>query len=477
MQKKNNKPNIIFITIDALRARNLGCYGYHRNTSPNLDSYAKQGVLFEKFFSSYNCSHKSFLSILSGRHVLGQDLEHYPSKREMKSFFDTGGILLSEILQKNGYKTHFLRKLFGWQKIGFDYSLKQEAQEASKKWNIIRFIKKSNKIYNIAQYVLHNSYAIPEKLESKIRSNNTGETATNEAIEIIRQNKKNNFFLWLHYTDAHVPHIFPHSFSGKFTPKKESKRIFEIPEFNKRNKKDIGFLKACWKAKDTVEDIIAKYDTAISYDDCLISKIVDTLKEEDLLKDTIIFIFADHGESLKEHGLYFTHCGFYDTTFHIPLILFGKGILKNKRIKALTQLEDITPTILDLAKIEYDPALFDGKSLVPLMTEEKDKIRESIFMEERACGLIKRGIRTEKYKYSESPESGYSTCLLCNTNHGGTVNLYDLEKDPEENINLAKEDKKILIKMKSKLNKTIKDLKTTDEKRRIKTFINKTLHR
>ena len=138
MQNQNKKPNIIFITVDGLRARNLGCYGYKRNTSPNIDSYANQGVLFKNFFSLYNCSHKSFLSILSGRNIVLQDFEHYPSQREMKSFWDNGGILLSEVLQKQGYKTHFLRKLFGWQKIGFDYYFKQSDQEESKKWNFIK---------------------------------------------------------------------------------------------------------------------------------------------------------------------------------------------------------------------------------------------------------------------------------------------------------------------------------------------------
>ena len=70
---KNKKPNIIFLSIDGLRAKNLGCYGYKRNTTPNIDSYANQGVLFKNFFSSYSVTHKSFSSILGGRHILSQD--------------------------------------------------------------------------------------------------------------------------------------------------------------------------------------------------------------------------------------------------------------------------------------------------------------------------------------------------------------------------------------------------------------------
>jgi arylsulfatase A-like enzyme len=471
---KIKKPNIIFLSIDALRPRNLGCYGYSRNTSPNIDSYAKDGVLFKNFFSSYNCTHKSFLSILGGRHILGQNFGHYPSQREIKSFFETGGILLPEILKKNGYKTYSLKKLFGWQKIGFDYYFSEDAQEKSKKWNFIRFIKKIPFIYKLSRYIFHNFYFIPKKLETKVRFNNSGEMATDKAIEIIKQNKENPFFLWLHYTDTHVPYIFPSSFNNKFVPEERGKKIFELLEAINHNKKDIGFLKSCWKVNDTVEDIIAKYDIAISYDDYLVSRIINTLEEENLLDNSIIFIFADHGTSINEHELYFTTCGLYDVTFNIPLIIYGKDIPKNKKINALAQLEDLAPTVLDLTGINYDSTLFDGKSLIPLISGKKNRIRDVIFLEERSNGLIRRGIRTENYHYAESPEKKYSVCALCNTTHGGIINLFDLEKDPEENINLARENKKLLIEMKLKLENKIKELKTLNEKRRIKTFINKT---
>ena len=478
MQNKNKKPNIIFITLDGLRPKNLGCYGYKRNTSSNIDSLAKQGILFENFFSSYNTSNKSFLSILGGRHVLCQDLEHYPSKNEMKSFFDTGGILLPELLKKQGYTTHFLWKAFGWQKRGFDYYFEEDAQEKSKKWNLIRLLKKIPLLYKIPKYILHNFYFIPKRLESKMRYNNEGELITNEAIEIIKQNKKNNFFLWLHYTDTHVPYMFPYSFSSKFVPIKKNKKFFEILNSKEGYSKiNIDFLKGCWKSEDTVEDIIARYDTAISYDDYLLGRIINTLKEENLLKDTIVFVFADHGESLDEHEIYFTHNGVYDVTFHLPLVIFGRGIPKNKRIKALTQLEDLAPTLLDLIGIKYDPLSFDGKSLLPLISGEKNEIKENILIEEFVSGLKRRGIRTKKYKYVECPEKRYSICLVCNTSHGDLVELYDLEKDPDEKINLAKKNKKLLIEMKSKLDITLKNINTINERRRIKAFINKTQYK
>ncbi len=470
---KNKKPNIIFLSIDGLRPSHLGCYGYKRNTSPNIDSYANQGVSFKNFFSSYSVTFKSISSILGGRHILSQDFGNYASKREMNSFFDTGGILLSEILQKHGYKTHFLEKLFGWQKKGFDYYFKQDSLEASKKWSFLKSLKKIPLIYNLFKSISHNTHLIPKRLESKIRYTNNGERMTDKAIEIIKQNRENNFFLWLHYDDTHTPYMFPQFFNNKFTSPKEGKKIFEVLNSSGYNQKDLDFLKGCWKFDETIEGLIAKYDTAIFYDDFLIGKIIDTLKKENLLNNTIVFLFADHGISMGEHEVYFNNGGMYDVSFNIPLIVFGEGIPKSKIVKALTQLEDLAPTILDLIGIKYDSLSFDGKSLSPLLSGKEEEIRESILMEEQNAGIKRRAIRTKKYKYMESPEKEYSVCLLCNTTHGPITALYDLEKDPDEKINLAEKNKKLTREMKSKLDKTLGDLKKLNEKRRIQILIKK----
>ncbi len=472
---KNKKPNIIFITIDALKAKSLSCYGYHRKTSPNIDSYANQGVLFKNFFSQYNGTCKSFLSILGGRHFLLQDFENYPTQREMRSFFDAGGILLSEIFQKQGYKTHFLKKLFGWQKMGFDYYLKKDCYETSKKWKFIRSLKKTKSIYNFSKFLMHRTHLIPKRLENKIRSNNSGEKFTSEAIEIIKQNKENSFFLWIHYTDAHGPYTYPYYFNNKFMPNKESRKLYEvIHPARGYHKEAVDFLKGVWKSDETIEGLIAKYDTAIFYDDFLVRKVIDTLKEEELFEDTIIFLFADHGANFCEHVACLTNAGLYDVSFHVPLIIFGGGVPKNKKIEALTQAQDLAPTVLDLINVKYDPSLFDGKSLSPLISGKDEEIRESIFLEEKIWGMERRGIRTKKYKYVESPEKELSVHELCNTTHGPIVALYDLEKDPDENINLAEKNKKLTEEMKSKLDKTIRDLKTRNEKRTIINFIKET---
>ena len=186
MEVKKTKPNIIFIMADALRAGNLGCYGYYRDTSPIIDSLSKQGVLFENVFSSNNVTHKQFLAVLGGRHILAEGpLKNYVSKNEAQGFFETGGILFPEILKKQSYKTYCFTKLYGWQKKGFDYFPDYESREKSGKWKLLIFLKRFPKFYKILKYCFHN--LIPKKLANKVRERSDSERVTSEAIKVINE--------------------------------------------------------------------------------------------------------------------------------------------------------------------------------------------------------------------------------------------------------------------------------------------------
>jgi len=278
--------------------------------------------------------------------------------------------------------------------------------------------------------------------------------------------------MFIYFCDTHLPYNSPEKFQKKFTAEKKGEKIFEKISNKGFNKDHVDFMKRSFSHNDTLEDGIAKYDSAINYNDYLIERIIKTLKEKKLLENTVIFFFSDHGESLTEHEIYFHHHGPYEHTFHVPLIIFGKELPKNKRVKSFIQHEDITPTIFNILNIKYNPILFDGKSLLPLIYGKKEKIRERVFMEDNSS-FKKRIIRTNKYSYMESLSRKDATCKICNNVHQGIIELYDLKKDPEENINIAKKNKKVLKEMKLLLDKTVRDLRNINEKRRINKFLSK----
>ncbi|MCK4669950.1 MAG: sulfatase [Nanoarchaeota archaeon] len=462
---EESKPNIILIVLDALRAKHLSCYGYHRNTSPNIDKLAKNGILFENAFAFNNTTDRSFVSILGGRYMLSSgDSDFLLQKEELDAFFNSGGGFLQEILQKNGYKTYRMADLQNWRKRGFDFYLKGSEKKANKIEDTIQFIKKLPVVSKISQSVF---YILPRRITDKISIRHGGPKTTEEAIKIIKEKDGNDrFFLCIDYNDTHMPYNAPGKFAHRFKPEKKSESF--IKEISKKNypKELIEFYKTGTDRRDTMADISARYDCAISYDDHLIGKVIDALKEKKLLDKTIILLISDHGESLEEHEIYFDHHGLHDVTVNIPLIISGKSLPKDKRIKALVQLEDLAPTILDLVRIKYDPSIFDGKSLLDVMNGKKDKVRDFVFMEE-SYQSRKSAIRNHDYKYAEALSKEKAVCKRCKMIHGGVLELYDLKKDPGEVNNIALINKEIVMKMSSILHQKIQDIKHANEQRRV----------
>lgn len=461
------KPNIIFIVMDALRPDHLGCYGYEKKTSPNIDWLAKEGVLFEKFFSSNNATYKSLLSILSGRHILlGKEKDFFYSRKEIEGFFSSGGVFLQQILKKQGYKTYSLKHLLEWQKRGFDFTQKDLEEREHKTF------KESFLFRKIFRKII---YLMPRFISEKIKERygrNESEEVTKKAIEIIKDSKKNSFFLWIDYNDTHIPYN-PKMFTGKFKAEKKSEKLRKLFSKGEYDRKIVEFWKNASSFYDTLEDIKAKYDSAIFYNDYLIGRVIKSLKEEKILNNTIIFFFSDHGENIGDHGIFFDHHGLYDSSIHAPLIIYGKNLGKKKKISCFTQHEDIVPTILDFLKIPYEEGLFDGKSLLPLIKGKKQKIRDYVFTEE-GDKMRKRGLRTGDYKYIESEKREDALCSVCNIIHGGVIELYNLKNDKKEEINLAKEMPKVLLKFSMKMRGITEEKRRLDEKRRIRSILKNT---
>ena len=471
MGKDKPKPTIIFIVPDALRARNLSCYGYHRKTSPNIDELAKNGVLFENAFTCSNLSDRALMAILGSRHLISQGKMDFLLKRdEIETFLETGGKFIQEILKEHGYKTYRLLPSSGWRKSGFDFTYESKDKKKDHVQDLTSFIKEIPVVSTIAKFMFY--YVLPTMITDKIRLRHGGPRSTNDAIRLIKEKKDGeSLFMYIGYCDTHIPYKALDGFSNKFKAEKKSENFWK--ELSKKNfsKERMDFYKTIIDRRDSILDVIAKYDCAIAYDDHLIGKVIKALEEKGILDDTIILFFSDHGESLDEQDIYFDHGdGLYDASIHVPFIIRAKGLPKGKRMKAFIQLEEIIPTVLDLAGIEYGPLDFDGMSLLPLINGEADKIRDFIFAEE-AYQHRNYAIRDSNYKYIEAPSKEEAICKKCRVVHGGVVELYDLEKDPGETKNIASENKDIVMQMSLKLDRVIRDIKSLNEKRKINKLI------
>lgn len=432
------KKNIILIVIDALRARNLGCYG-ERNplVSPNIDALARKGVLFEKAFATWNTTDQSLTTILTGKYPISHGITNHGDQvtaENLDLFHRSGTKILPQILKPFGYHTYAIDWMKRWFKKGFDfYGYDTQISLAKKIEKYFQYVYKHRSLFK--NYLKKRKFSLPH-IDDIIGTWRTfwftrelpliqdAAIMTNSGIRCIRSTGNAPFFLFLHYWDTHTPY---------HASRESMKKI----QGDKRNTVDT-------------------YTGAIHYVDTQIGRLVRVLKNKNILDNTIILVTSDHGESLTEHGIYFDHHGLYDETIHVPLIIYDPAI-KNAptRIGGFVQHVDLLPTLFDM--IDIDPGIvFDGQSLVHLWEKGSASSRPFVYTEESYVQK-KRAIRTDRYKYiTAKDDTGF--CKYCKKVHQGREELYDLLQDPRETKNIAARERDIAKKMAMQLDQVVSDL-------------------
>ncbi len=426
--------NIILIVIDSLRSDHLGVNGYGRDTSPNIDRLAKEGVFFPNAICTVPRTRPSIASILTGL---------YPHSHGLRFTYDNRLIsditTLQEILQAHGYKT-----------IGYDVDMENTV------------IGKGFHAFNLLQWKIINKIRLYAKKSFNWAYNPAqAEILTDFAIRYIEKLKDEKFFFYLHYSVLHWPYSPPKPYDEMFDPDYKGEHAFK--EFNGTIKRgELIFNNQLPKEEN--EHAISHYDGAIRYTDFHIDRLLRYVNEIGLAEKTLVILCADHGECFGEHNLFFEHGEYlYDEGIRVPLILKCSKLPK-KIIQTQVQLTDIMPTILDLLGIELIEKI-DGVSLVPLI-KNSEKVREYTysetdrsFYEQNKRIYFKgikgkwRSIRSDEWKLIYIPHPDKDI-----------YELYNLKNDPVEKKNLIEEEKKQADIMKRELFKWIKDLGGEEEK-------------
>ncbi len=470
-------PNIILIIIDAMRMKNVSFYGYNKSTTPNIDKFASENIVFKNAFSTINTTDPSLISLLTGQYPSSHGLTSHGNKvddTEIEVLNRLRSDFLQEILARKGYNSiciDFIKRMYH---EGFDDFLSRY-QDPSFKGNI----KKKLKLFSPKILEFIKKVAVKSRIKSGYSSRNYKplkytrdihytKIAQDKIIEFSK--KKSPFFIFLHYWGVHMPYEPPIDDLKEledWTYESDCTIDWILESINglwkSRLKKFTTGIKSC-------KEMLLRYDACIKFVDKEIGKILKILKQQNIYDNTIILITSDHGESLLEHEIYFDHHGLYDVSIRVPLIIRLPNY-NHKIIDNFVQHIDITPTLLDYLGILHTQDL-DGKSLLDVI-ENVDDLRELIFIEEYHTQQ-KKAIRTKKYKYIYSDSEKNALCEYCGKIHGGIEELYDLEKDPNEIQNLVSEKPEIVklfkdllrikfsqITERTKISNIIKDLKKT----------------
>lgn len=372
-------PNVILVSVDALRADHLHCYGYPRETSPAMDALAEGGVLFEQTHSQAPSSTPGHASMLTGL---------YPM---VHGAVRNGDVLPEEVLtlaeafQAAGYETGafvtnaWINRLFGFSQ-GFDLFVEGGILQLAGRPSFAAFAA--------------NLWAVQtwEKLRDR-------DLSYERALRWVSARRHHRFFLFLHLLDPHGPYDPPAGHLARFLP----------------------------PGADNVAETVAAYDGEILVADEKIGALVEKLRRLGLAERTVVCVTADHGENMDEHGASWAHGTLYQSNLLVPFIVAQPGrIPAGERVREPVESVDIAPTLLALAGIappeamQGRPGLAAGPEGAALLAADPER---PVFAQRGEDFMVRRG--------------DWKLLLPAGGAHPA---LYDLAADPRETADLAAAD-------------------------------------
>lgn len=371
---------IIVISADALRADHLGSYGYERQTSPNLDAFAKDGVLFENAVSQSSWTLPSFSSLFTSV---------YPSFHRAYSFDVrplTSELSLIPEIQDQGYATAAF-------------------------------------VNNPCLYPLQGFSQGFDRYDYGVRSE---QDRIEHALEWIQRMKNRRFFLMLHLMKPHEPYAAPPPYSSAYMPVSPRKL-----DTSTRSLDEID--SSCKKLPDEdLRYLIAQYDGEVLYLDHLLSRFFNRLKQLDVYDNALIVFLSDHGEEFREHQRLLHGTSVYQEQIHIPLIMkFPQNYSrKNIRIPRYVETIDVLPTVLDVIRADA-PKYVQGKSLLPLIGRGTSSGKEDLLLSEtQIAGKAAMVQGHYKYVFTTNAKDFEASAVPCSVRK--KEELYDLQADPRE---------------------------------------------
>ena len=378
------------ICLDSVRPDHLGCYGYSRNTSPNIDRLSGRGLRFSQALANATWTLPSIVTLFSSTYPSAHGLDTYSKEKYLAHPPPADAPVLPRFLAEKGWRTAgfshggWTAKAFGFDRW-FDH------------WE-------EGPLFEIDQMVPR-------------------------CLSWIDSARDRPFFIYIHTLSPHFPYRPQPPYRTKFGIDEE----YYIPA----EQNWLSLLDQALEGKINdrrITQMIRQYDGGIAFTDEAIGRLEAGLQERGLDKSTLIVLFADHGTQFLEHGLIFAGANAYEETARIPLIMTGPGIVPGSVYDRQFELIDFLPTLFDYLSLPLPPGKFQG---VSVFSRRKG---------DRTWALIEDNL--SKVEAIRSPR-----WMFMRDRASGRVELYDLEKDPGETTNLAPERKDLAKKFAAVLEK------------------------
>ncbi len=381
-------PSVVILLIDTLRADHLGCYGYGRETSPNVDRWAAGATIFDAGIAQASWTKPSvaslFTSLYASVHRTGSGLEERreirngrvvmvpapPGSPDVRAALPRGLVTLAEVFREAGYSTAAF----------------------------------------LANGIVSAEEGYAQGFETYRITNDR--QLTRQARAWLARRRKEAFFLYLHYMAPHAPYEPPEAFdrySG-------GRRGIDIADSEIRD--SINFVGSRRLSPEEVADLIDPYDGEILFADSQVQQILEELARLDLADRTVVILTADHGEEFVDHGwVWHSSAHLYEELVRVPLIIDLPGDTGSGRRVSQTVMQiDLAPTLFELAGLAV-PAEMQGRSLAGLWRNETLPARAALT--ETIDWGWRQAIRSDSLK-------------LIHDREASGLEYYDLRDDPRE---------------------------------------------
>ncbi len=400
--------SIIVISVDTLRADHLGCYGYFRDTSPNLDALAKQSVFFDLCLTPIATTLPAHTSLFTGVYPIEHGLL-INFKRTLKPFGPVPALRsFAQFAQERGYETAAF----------------VSAAPVSSATGIA------------AGFDLFDE---PEGKERRAEQ-------TNEPLFAwIDAEKKGPFLLWVHYFDPHYPYSAPAPFDSRYVNDEALETYLAERKIKRRVVRPIG-------EPVRTREMNNGYDGEVRYVDRHVGQLIARLKQRGLWEDSTVILLSDHGESLGDHDMG-GHGYIHREQLHVPLMMKIPG-QEPRRVTFPMSLVDVMPTAIGLlgeqkswseflAQASGRDVLAPGFSPLAVFSQRSDRRRKDI--EGSAYALA-----TADWKYVHEPRRAHR--------------LFDWKRDPFELNNVLSSHKGIATDLEARLLRLIRAHEESAEK-------------
>ncbi len=470
----SQRPNVLFIAVDDLRLE-LGCYGVKEIKTPNIDRLASTAVTFDRAYCQQAVCNPSRVSIMTG--LRPDQTKVWSLATEMRSV-SPDLVTIPQHFRQHGYYALGFGKIFHnpwpdnvswdephqWPKNAPLWS--KDAQE-----NHLKFLSQMRADGKPEPRVKRIRAVATEIVDIPDKEHFDGAIGEQAIVAMNRlATNQQPFFLAAGFIRPHLPFVVPRKYwdlydrskiplaTNNFLPHGAPALAFGEFQGGFYELRDyMDYSEARWPREGPLSEAQQRelkhgYYASVSFIDAQIGRLLDELDRLKMTENTIVILWGDHGWKLGEHGGWCKQTN-YEIDTRVPLIIRAPKARGNgKRANALVEFVDVYPTLCELAGLPV-PKVLQGTSLAPILSKPSAKVKDAAISQfprnEKGQNYMGYALRTDRYRYIEwlNAKSGEITAQ----------ELYDHKADPEENENIAVQNKQaaLLKKLSAQLWKTI----------------------